>query len=72
MTLSALYVLLGFMAILPLDVPYLVKNKKKKELFIYFSILGLAFILSELHVMRIVTFDWVTLIGKFFHMFQNH
>jgi hypothetical protein len=45
--------ILVFALIASLHIPDLLKRKRKKELIVYGGILGLAFVLSELHVLRV-------------------
>jgi uncharacterized membrane protein YsdA (DUF1294 family) len=51
MKTAALVIVFGLIG--SLDMPALFKHKRKKELTVYVGILGLAFVLSELHILRV-------------------
>jgi hypothetical protein len=51
--MMTLGLILLFVLISLLDLPRLLKQKQKKELYLYSVLLGSAFVLSELHILRI-------------------
>jgi hypothetical protein len=44
--------IITFLFLTVFDLPRLIKEKKKKEIFIYAAFMGAAFLISELHVLR--------------------
>lgn len=51
--MRTLQLILIFAAALAVDAPALFRSRRAKELWVYASILGTAFLLSELHVLRV-------------------
>jgi hypothetical protein len=51
--LNSILLVLLFLAVSLLDLPSLIKKKDIKQIIVYSSILGVAFLLTELHTFRV-------------------
>jgi len=61
--------ILLFVAIVLLDIRKVWRNKEKKELLVYFSILIIAFSLSELHILGFKVMGLNQLVDKIIRLF---
>lgn len=69
--MNTIYLILFFAAISYLDYRYMIRNKKKQAMVIYTIILGIAFTLSEIHVLGVRVMGLNQLVMFIFDLFRG-